>query len=358
MSHYGLTPIFLTVLIGVYFLQYLFNTYQNLFTLQKCKIDTINSTIVFLFLTLVLLWYIYNNNSSVFISILGIFDNIYNSILTSFLSSNSTQALTIIGMKVTFFNAITKYLYLLTQLLIVIGIMGFLFNIRNIAKRFKINIEFFFFAIIFLGICILSILVPNFSSQLDTVRMYHISIIVLSPFLIIGFILLTENINKLLKSNKRFPKTFNIISIFLVVFLLLNTGLVQEIIKEPYKPTMALTANTDPPIYNEKDILSAEWLNKYMNNNSNTYSDINGFVLLGGFVGPKSALLSYSLDTNRFNDLSTNPYIYLRFSTNGTISVAQDSINGSREGFVDQKLLNPITRSKNRIYDNNVIILF
>ena len=353
MSHYGLAYIFLTVLIGVYILQYLFNLYK------KSKIDTINSTIVVLFLTVVLLWYIYNNNSSVFISILAIFDSVYNSILTSFLSPNSTQGLTIIGSKNTFFNAITKYLYLLTQLLIVIGIVGFLFNVGNIAKRFKINKEFIFFAVVFLGICILSIIVPNFSSQLDTVRMYQITTIVLSPFLIIGFMLITEKINKLLKLKQPIPKTFNIISIFLVVFLILNTGLVQEIIKEPYKPTMALSTNTDPPIFNEMDISSAEWLNKYLNVDDVICSDINGFVLLGGFVGPKSQLLSYSLDKNTFNDLSPGTYIYLRFSTgNGTINVAQDSINGSKEGFVDQNLLNPITEGKSRIYDNGVNILF
>jgi uncharacterized membrane protein len=135
-------------------------------------------------------------------------------------------------MKVTFFNAITKYLYLLTQFLIVIGFMGFLFNIGNINKRFKMKKEYFFFAVLFLGICILSILVPNFSSQLDTVRMFHLTIIVLSPFLVIGFIIITEKFNLLIKSNISFFKTykikiFNIVSIFLIVFLFLNTGLVQ-----------------------------------------------------------------------------------------------------------------------------------
>lgn len=353
MSHYGLAYIFLAVLIGVYLLQCLFNIYK------KSKIDTINSTIIFLFLITVLSWYIYNNNSSVFISILEIFNSVYNSILTSFLGSNSTQGLTIIGSKNTFFNAITKYLYLLTQLLIVMGIVSFLFKIGNVAKMFKINREFLFFAIIFLGICILSILVPNFSSQLDTVRMYQITTIVLSPFLIIGFMLITEKINKMIKSNHHLPKTFNIISIFLVLFLLLNTGLVQEITKEQYKPTMALSTNTDPPVFNERDISSAEWLNKYMNKNDVIYSDINGFVLLGGYVGPKSQLLSFSLDKNVFNDLSPDSYIYLRFSTgNGTINVAQDSINGSKEGFVNQSLLNPVTEGKSRIYDNGVNILF
>jgi uncharacterized membrane protein len=357
MSHYGLAPIFLTVLIGVYLLQYLFNLYKG------NKIDTINPTIVLIFLTLVLIWYIYNNNSSVFISVLAIFNNIYNSILTSFLSSDSTQALTIIGMKVTFFNAITKYLYLLTQFLIVIGFMGFLFNIGNINKRFKMKKEYFFFAVLFLGICILSILVPNFSSQLDTVRMFHLTIIVLSPFLVIGFIIITEKFNLLIKSNISFFKTykikiFNIVSIFLIVFLFLNTGLVQEIVKEPYKPTMALTTNNYPPLFDEKDTLSAEWLNKYKDNESDIYSDINGFVLLGGFIGPKSLLLSYSLDTNTFNDLSINSYIFLRFSTNnGTLNTAMDSINGSREGFIDQKLLKPTTKDKSRIYDNNITII-
>lgn len=351
ISHYGVAHIFLTVVIGVYLLQYLFNLYK------KSEINTVNSTIVFLFLSLVLLWYIYNNDASVFISILRIFDRVYSSLLTSFLSPNSTQGLAIIGAKVTLFNAVTKYLYLLTQFLILIGIAGFLF-IGSIGKRFKIKKEYLFFAIIFMGICIVSILVPNFSSQLDTVRMYHLTLLVLSPFFIMGFMLITEKISKFLKSDKGFHKTFNIISIFLVIFLFLNTGLIQGIINEPYKPTMAFNTN-DPPVFNEKDTSSAAWLSTHMNKSSKVYSDINGFVLLGGFVGPGSQLLSFSLDKNAFNDLTNSSYLYLRHSTlNGTINVAQDSINGSREGFIDQKFLDPINKNRNIIYDNNITILF
>ena len=380
MSHYGTAPIFLAVLIGVFLLQYFYNLYKR--NKIKSKIDTININIVLIFLTIVLIWYIYNNNSSVFISFLGIFQGMYSSIFSSFLSPNSTQGLTIIGTKVTFFNSITKYLFLLSQAFIVIGILGFLLNIGNINKRFKMKKEYFFFGILFLGICIMSILVPNFSSQLDSIRMFHIAIIVLSPFFVIGFILIIERINILLsnrsfrktfnnvsikekiniliKSDRSYRKTFNIISIFLVVFLFLNTGLVQFIVNEPYKPTMALSiTNSDPPIFNEKDISSAEWINRYMDNNSDIYSDTNGFVLLGGFVGPKSSILSYSLDTNTFNSISNNTYIFLNFRTkNGTIDIPEDSPKVSVSGFFDQKSLTPITKDKNRIYDNTISIYF
>jgi uncharacterized membrane protein len=380
MSHYGTAPIFLAVLIGVFLLQYFYNLYKR--NKIKSKIDTININIVLIFLTIVLIWYIYNNNSSVFISFLGIFQGMYSSIFSSFLSPNSTQGLTIIGTKVTFFNSITKYLFLLSQAFIVIGILGFLLNIGNINKRFKMKKEYFFFGILFLGICIMSILVPNFSSQLDSIRMFHIAIIVLSPFFVIGFILIIERINILLsnrsfrktfnnvsikekiniliKSDRSYRKTFNIISIFLVVFLFLNTGLVQFIVNEPYKPTMALSiTNSDPPIFNEKDISSAEWINRYMDNNSDIYSDTNGFVLLGGFVGPKSSILSYSLDTNTFNSISNNTYIFLNFRTkNGTIDIPEDSAKVSVDGFFDQKSLTPITKDKNRIYDNTISIYF
>jgi len=352
---------------------------------MESKIDTINLNIVLIFLTIVLIWYIYNNSSSVFISVLGIFQGMYSSIFSSFLSPNSTQGLTIIGTKVTFFNSITKYLFLLTQGLIVIGILGFLFNIGNIKKRFKMKKEYFFFAILFLGICIMSILVPNFSSQLDTIRMFHIAIIVLSPFFIIGSMLIIERID-ILMSNLSFPKTFNnvsikekfnilmksnrskrgfhytfkIISIFLVVFLFLNTGLIQYVVNEPYKPTMALsTNNSDPPLFNEKDISSAEWLYRYKDNGSDIYSDTNGFVLLGGFVGPQSLILSYSLDTNTFIYSSNNSYIFLKFRTrNGTIDIPEDSKSVSRDGFFNQKSLTPITKDKNRIYDNTLTIYY
>lgn len=355
MSHYGTAPIFLAVLIGVFLLQYLYNFYKR--NKIQTKVDTININIVLIFLTIVLIWYIYNNNSSVFISILGIFQGMYGSIFSSFLSANSTQGLTIIGTKVTFFNSITKYLFLLTQLFIVIGILGFILNIGNINKRFKMKKEYLFFAILFLGICVLSILVPNFSSQLDTIRMFHIAIIVLSPFFVIGFILIIERINILI-SNKILRKTFNIIilnlekinifkskssflnpfkiiSIFLVVFLFLNTGLIQYAVNEPYKPTMALSINSsDPPIFNGNALSSAEWLNNYKNNNSDIYADTNGFVLLGGFVGPKSLILSYSLDTNTFNSIDNNSYIFLKFRTrNGTIDIPEASAKVSGDGF-------------------------
>jgi uncharacterized membrane protein len=276
-------------------------------------------------------------------------------------------------MKNTFLNALTKYLHLLTQLLIVVGIVGIFFNFRNIKNKFKIKKEFIYFGILNLVVCIACIVVPNLSNQLDTIRIYQITIIVLSPFLVIGFMLIIAEIHNILKmvnsnenfpkifkitnifkSNKSYPNVFNLISIFLIIFLLFNTGLVQEINKEPYKPTMALSSATDPPIFNEKDLLSAEWLTNYKNNDSETFSDVNGFVLLGGYVGPKSGLLVYNIDKNVFNDISDNSYIYLRSSTSdGQINVAQDSIKGTMEGFIDQKFLKPVT--ENRIYDNDVV---
>ncbi|MCZ3367518.1 MULTISPECIES: DUF2206 domain-containing protein [Methanobacterium] len=354
VSHYGLAYIFLAIFIGVYFLQYLINKYR-----KQSNNDNITFNILILFLTCVLAWYLYTANSSVFISIVKIFDNIGQSFIADFLDPSSTQGLGIIVTKNTPLNTITKYLYIITQFLIVIGIMGYILKFGETVKRLKVQKNFILFAIANLIICIISIIVPNFSNQLDTVRIFQITLIVLSPFMVIGFLLILEYFPKLIIFNKKWSirGKFNIISIFFIVFLLFNTGIIQEVFKEPYKPTMAFTSVNDPPVFNEIEVTSAGWLSKYRND-SYVYSDSNGFALLGGLTGINSRSLRYNLITNTFQDIKNGSYIYLRpTNINGELNVPQDIEGATTEGYISINSLMPIVKEKNKIYDDGSNIL-
>jgi len=348
VSHYGLVYIFLAIIVGVYILQYILNKLKNY------KNDQITLTYVLLFITFVLAWYIYNSHSSVFISIVGIFDNVASNIATDFLNPVSAQGLGIIVSKQTLMNTITKNLYLITHIFIIIGITGYLFNFGKIFNKIQLEKEYFLFACCNLFILLCSIALPNFSKSLDTTRIIHISLIFIAPFAIIGFLIILEKVSLLLNLIKKFTfKPYKIISIFFVIFLLLNVGIVHEIFKEPYKPTMVYKTVNDPPIFNEIELTSAKWAFKYTNN-SHVYGDTNSFVLLNGFIGPNSKQLYFSLDTMSFLKMKNNSYIYLRTKNLEGILLVPQYMEGfvGKEDYLNKNYLNSILVNKNKIYDD------
>lgn len=357
VSHYGIVFIFLAILIGAYVLQYIVNIFK--------KIETPRITInyVLLFIIFVLSWYIYNSHSSVFISIVRIMDSVTNNIVTDFLNPASAQGLDIIISKPTFLNNITKTLYLITQFFIIIGIFSYSLKFNKIIDDVKLDIEYYYLALMSVFILICSIALPNFSISLDTVRIIHITLIILSPFAIIGFIMALKGINKFINitsiSNRIRNNSYKIMSIFFIIFLLFNVGLVQETFKEPYKPSMVFDSVNDPPVFNDMEIESAKWITQYSNiTNSYIYGDTNSFVLLNGYVGEKSKQFSFSLDTMSLLETKNNSYIFLRTENlKGRFLVPQyRSLNPVKEDLLNKTYINNILINKNKIYDNGANI--
>lgn len=280
-SHYGITYLYLFALIAALLILLsvpkLFNYAQS----NNCLAT--NSDIVFLFLIFTLAWYMYTSSSSTFDSFVRIGNHIYGSIFTDiFDDPKSTQALDIIVKpSETFIGFIYKTFHLATQLFIAVGISTSLFGSNFDTQRSKFT--YLALSIPFFGMCLAGILIPYFASALNTSRLFHITLIFLAPFCIVGGISALKAFCKIMGAswtNKKAKLSLRILYIMFVIYFFFNSGFINELANQPV--TFSLNASaTSPPNFNEKEITAAKWLKYNMYPDKKVYSDCyNGYLLM------------------------------------------------------------------------------
>lgn len=337
VSHYGLSYIFMASLIVVRAIPYFYEQYHN----KKITFD-ITTSFVFLFITFIISWYMYISSASSFNSIVYIGNNIANSIFTEFLNPEFAQGAAII-LKTTAspLHDVGKYLHLIAQFFIGIGIFTLILNRSNLA----FEKEYAAFSVVNFIILLFGIAVPFVASSLNTSRLYQISLIFLAPFFVIGGIAFFSSLNgigKSIKIEQNKDYALKILSLFLGIFLLFNSGWVYEVAKDG--PTSISLSAIDYPVFNEKEVTSAKWLNN---------------VKAGMIYGDNFRwLLPNSLDWRTVTTISDNlkiklnSYIYL-----GTFNIREEKVLIShRKGvnsITEYISSTNITSHRNKIYDNN-----
>lgn len=365
VSHYGIAFLFLLLLITAWvinsdiILNLVGKISSNFKHISKQKKSLLTNNIIIFTFVFVMIWYIFASDSFIFKLISNI---IYKIFTTQLFSSQSTQGIEIITTKMpSIFLEITKYLTLLTQLFISIGIISLIWD----KSKLKINRDYFMLSIASLALCVFTLLVPTFGFNLGSTRIYQLSLIFLSPFCILGFIFIFKRFRRLSFFNlsgqsKKLTteNAFKVLSIFFVIFLFFNTGLIQEIMHVPYKSTFSLTSSDDPPIFSHNEISGAKWISIYKNNDS-IYSDVNGFVLLNSLVGYQAHELRFTYDIMGLQFSETNQYIYLRNNnSNGVVYVVFESKDQGGEKYIEKTYLDNVTNKKNRIYDSSSLIFY
>lgn len=281
VSHYALSYIFMFQLGLLYIILYIGSYRSKSYTKY-----TSSSSFLLVYGVFTLSWYIYFSNSSTFISILTIANNIYSHILTEMFNPNYVEgARIIVSNPVSPLHSILKYLHLASQLFISIGIFFSFFK----DKIFTFKKEFAYLCYLSYFICLLAIIVPSFSSSLNTSRLYHICLIFLSPFLILGFLVAITKAQKYLSmGNLVSRKCFSLlIPIFLATFILFNSGWVYEVADDNPR-SISLSQNSilnskniediktfyvEGGFTSEYSVFGAEWLSKVREEKYSVYSD-------------------------------------------------------------------------------------
>lgn len=350
ISHYGLSYVYMILLIFVIVLMFLGKLdiiklkILNFNDFLKSNFVTLN--FMFLFFVFAIAWYMYVSNANTFTTIVSIGSHISDSIFTDFLNSQNVQSLSMLNYTYSPLHSITKYLYIISQLFIMVGLLKILFKPGNT----KFNRDYILFSIASIGVLVLSATLPFFASSLNTTRLYHISLFFLAPFGVIGFITILKYLRTLLKrythrnlySNKFILGCF---SIFLTVFFLFNSGLVYQIAND-LPTSIALDDNIDFPMYNTGEMNSALWITKEKND-SIIYSDFYAKVVLNEFL-PFDEVVPF-----HENITDKNYYLYLR-----TINIRNDQIDlaGRNSTVLEVNYLNltEVTQSMNKIYTNRL----
>lgn len=254
VSHYGVSYLFLLSL----FVVWLFCRAHSLRNPRKGP-PSITLGFVLYFFTVSIMWYTFTASSYSFDTILRVMERIGGAIYTDYFSTSSSQGLVFITYpSASILHFVAKLLHLASQMLITIG----LFVSFTQKDRFKLKREFVVFAAVSYSMMIAGIVIPFFASALNTTRLYQIGVIFLAPFCIIGGIVVVETLSAIFAG--AFTRKFDshpasVLSVFLALFLLFNTGVVFELVGD-HPASISLNPRTDTPGFNDQEEIAASWL--------------------------------------------------------------------------------------------------
>lgn len=365
VSHYGLSYIFLFYLVIGWTILFLFTSrkfkivnfqlnkpssfsFKEQFTLFNVKDKPISSNYVLLAVIFTFGWYMYTSTSFTFDNFIRIVFHILSSIGSSLLDSNYVEGLAVLKTESNpgLIHDINKLILYLNQIFIIMGVA-----VVSISYNFNLKFRdsFFVFSFISLVILFLSLIIPFFSSALNMTRMYHITLIFLSPFFVIGAL---TSVNYLLRAFNvpNIKNSFRILSIYLVVFLLFQTGFIFNLI-EGKSGSISLDISADKQRFNEQEILGANWLYNERGNNE-IYADTFRQILLSSF--------NWGTVTNlppQVNYTVKNSYIYFgtyNLITGKVLVQSKIGVNNFRE-YID---FSNLVSNKNNIYNNGGVEIY
>ncbi len=225
----------------------------------------ISSTVISyatLFILMTCVWYIYIA-SVPFTNGVFVLDRVVEPLISRYGGTGDIEPYAVLTYQTQYlFHMVKKYLHLFSQFCIFIGILSILY----IWRRYNLKVEYVAFAIINFVILILALVVPNLAGVLNTERTYHIALIYLAPMCIIGFYIGINFVDKnvLLGHAKKLKKNATqIVSVFLVVLFLLNTGFVYELSHEPSSSySLSEFKAMNYAVYSEEELKTIFWLQR------------------------------------------------------------------------------------------------
>ncbi len=194
-------------------------------------------------------------------------------------------------------------------------------------KKIKFESEYETFSLINIVILFGAIGIPYFASSLNTSRLYHISLMFLAPFCVIGGITVFRVICKTAKvswTKQHVKSSLKILSVFFAILLLFNTKFVFVVANDhPMSISLGQEAvkqygdlNDINSFYSqyhpEEEIFGVKWLSKYRNDELRIYADRSQvYNKLTSYIMPKQFGLYVLRNTTKVPEDS---YIYLGYA--------------------------------------------
>jgi uncharacterized membrane protein len=257
-------------------------------------------------------------------------------------------------------DILLKSLLLISQLLIVIGVLCEAVRYIKKSTSSTFNVQFLILAI--LG---LAVLLPSLISSVGVriQRIFHIVSLFLAPFFVIGALNVIPVGNYLFKrsiSKERiYTISFNFITIFLAIFLLFNSGFVNELFHDRPK-SISLSQKTVDEFGTTEEVY-----NFYYNNLIFTEYDMYGATWIKSVeISPDSPIYADAVIVDYlllyYNDMQNGKYITGLPNSNSYIFLGD--VN-TKTGILfspsyDNLSIVPITYSANHIYSNGHCNIF
>lgn len=307
-------------------------------------------------------WYTFVAGGVTFDRFVSLISNIIASISKDFLNPQAVQPLhLLITSQTSLLFEVTRVLNILVILLITVGLLAV---VLGRSKGFK-TVYIYFSAANFI-LFTFSAVAPFLAASLNTTRLYHITLIVLAPFCLVGAVYVLRSVSGAFKSILKTSyisreSSLKAMSIFLCVFLLFNTGFVYEMTNSG-SSIMNLkwgidhgTARDRLSLYNSytpaDEIAGAEWLSKYRETTMSVFAD---------YRARNNALNAYSsLSRNEGSlileetEIYGKSYVYLR-----AFNMFDNLIEGPRKAtgvailFNSTEVISQLTEKADLIYSS------
>jgi uncharacterized membrane protein len=304
VSHYGLAYIFIIIIIIAYLFKFIISKIERS---NFNEFNLLNNIYPILLLVFALAWFMYISGSSIFINGVMIGHGIINSI-TDILNPSTSQGLSIITGQFSYLQSIERYLYLICDGFITLGLLGLYKN------KWKFNEEYKYLSLGSFSVLILGIILPIFSGSLNTDRLFHINSIFLSIFLVIGFLNIIVLLNTLFKRfslsflKLNLKKSLYVLAIFLMIFFLFNAAFLYQVFDQNKVGRFALDNNVDFLDVNNQELQSINWISNVYDPNIKIYADVNKAAILSGKTNNSREIIDPKVDLNSQLDSS---YIFL-----------------------------------------------
>lgn len=317
VSHYGTTYLFIFVLLGVWLFM---NSIKYIHFSKISHSDLIPVVFVLLTICFTVAWYGFASDASAFETIVHIVNHIGSNISSEFLNPESSQGMQLVlsGPSYGLMVQLEKYIQLIAIFFISVGMLWILF--RNGSEGIRFGPLYVAFCLGYFSLNIASLVVPFFAAQLNTWRIYHLTLFLLSPLMIIGGTYIFKFFTRM---RVQFSQgSFVLISVFLTVFLLFNSAWIYGFADEYPMGLRSLplyqnsVAQGDDfgkielytAYYLDQDVYSVEWLSKYYKPGITVYGDSGRRNLILGSYGMISDRKQMTKDTPL-----NNAYLYLGY---------------------------------------------
>ena len=311
-------------------------------------------TMVYLMIVFYFAWYMYIGKGSPFTSLVNIGVNTFHG-LREFFSIEAREAgvLMAVGLASPEVTSVPRQAFLILQYIIqffiVAGVIGVVFRVKK--SRFP---PMFIAMTMVSGILlVLCIALPRFSINFNISRIYHITLLFLTPYCIIGGVAVLQGLYRRLTRRFSRPAAGTAFLSLLVVFILVpyflfNTAFIYAVTGDTVT-SIALNPDMDTPRYNRQEISGKAWLLTIMEGNRRVMADYYGVTWL---VEPPffQRLDVFYGDTETAPD---NAYIYLRtLNTVRGLLKASEEHPGQYINLADSNFGREVLAHRSRIYDD------
>ena len=248
----------------------------------------------------------------------------------------------------TWIVTVLRYMNFVAVFFVIAGILSiFLHMYRN-----KFQQNYLAFSVVAALMLIMGFVLPSFQSAFNITRIYEITFLILSPFCVYGGMKILGSIYMSLRGSDMDVNTpVRIFSLFLLVFMLFNTGFVSVLASQsiPMQLSNENIASDYYPLFNIPEVVSAQWLSDNRVS-SNIYADVYGRFIFNRYI--------YSLNepaiSNGVTDFtsygSNNSYIYQRkLDINNKYLTGFTGFSDRNRVYLD---LSVIVIPKNKIFDD------